>query len=103
MYDYPGLTSPTARKAIQALPPDRRGIEAMIDALQPDWLASRPDEWEGLQGLYPATAARYDLVETVASPDGSIEFDEEGRPRVEFWGYRKDASSWKILILHRVR
>ncbi len=103
MYDYPGLTSPTARKAIQSLPPDRRGIEDMIDALQPDWLALRPDEWAGLQFLHPDTAARYDLVETVQSPEGSIEFDEEGRPRVEFLGYRKDASAWQILILNRVR
>jgi hypothetical protein len=102
MYDYPGLTSPAARRAIQSRPPDSRGIEDMIDSLQPDWMALRPDEWKGLGFRYPTTAARYDIVETVQSPDGSIEFDPAGRPRVEFWGYRKDASAWQILILHRV-
>ena len=101
MYDYPGLTSPTVRKALAALPPDRRNIEAMIDALQPDWMALRPDEWAGLQSRYPDTAQRYRLVDTVTSPPGSIEFDPVGRPRIGFWGYRKDASSWKILILAR--
>ena len=103
MYDFPGLTSAVARRTLAALPANRRGIEDMIDALQPNWAALRPDEWAGIQALYPATAARYDLVETVTSPEGSILFDSEGRPRIEFWGYVKDASSWKILVLHLVR
>lgn len=102
MYDYPGLTSEVARKALAALPPDRRGIEELIDALQPNWLALRPDEWDGLKYKYQSTAARYELVETVTSPPDSIVFDTAGRPRIEFWGYVKDASSWKILVLHRV-
>jgi len=38
----------------------------------------------------------------VTSPPDSIVFDSAGRPRIEFWGYVKDASSWKILVLHRV-
>jgi hypothetical protein len=103
MYDYPGLTSQTARRTIQSLPPANRGIEDLIDALEPDWLALRPDEWKSLQFRFPVVAGRYDLVETVSSPSGSIDFDPEGRPRIEFWGYRKDASSWQILLLHLVR
>jgi hypothetical protein len=103
MLDYPGLTSVRARQAMQALPADRKSIIDFLDAVQADWLALRPAEWHGLQSLYPATAARYDEVDTVESPPGSIVFDGEGRPRIAFWGYVKDASSWQIVILHRVR
>lgn len=99
MYDFPGLTSPTARRILQALPPDRRRMDDMIDALLPAWLALRPDELESLQQRHPTTADRYELVETISSPAGSIVFDPEGRPRIDFLGYRKDASSWRILIL----
>jgi hypothetical protein len=101
MYDYPGLTSPKARTTLAALPLDRRGIEDLIDALRPDWLALRPPEWEAVEFRYPETAAEYEVVRTVSAPPGSIEFDAEQRPRIEFLGYRKDASSWQILVLHR--
>jgi hypothetical protein len=103
MLDYPGLTSVRARQAMQALPPDRRTIIDFLDAVEADWMALRPAEWAGLQSRYPDSAVRYDLVDTVSSPAGSIVFDDEGRPRIDFGGYRKDASSWQILILHRVR
>jgi hypothetical protein len=103
MLDYPGLTSVRAREAIAALPRDQRTIFDFLDAVEADWLALRPAEWAGLEVLYPATAARYELVDTVSSPDGSIVFDPRGRPRMDFSGYRKDASTWRILILHRVR
>jgi hypothetical protein len=66
-------------------------------------MALRPAEWDGLGASYPVTAARYEIVDEIQSPDGSIVFDDEGRPRIEFAGYRKDASSWQILILHKVR
>jgi hypothetical protein len=103
MLDYPGLTSVRAREAMQALPPDRRTIIDFLDAVEADWLALRPAEWAGLQARYPETAARYELVDTVSSPDGSIVFDDENRPRIDVAGYRKDASSWRILILHKLR
>ena len=103
MLDYPGLTSARARQAMQALPPEHRTIIDFLDAVQADWLALRPAEWQGLQRSYPTTATRYALVDTVSSPAGSIVFDDEERPRIDFAGYRKDASSWQILILHKVR
>ena len=103
MLDYPGLTSVRAREAMQALPPEHRTIIDFLDKVQADWLALRPAEWAGLQRLYPATAARYDLVDTVSSPPGSIVFDDQARPRITFAGYAKDASSWRILVLHKVR
>jgi hypothetical protein len=103
MLDYPGLTSVRARQTMQSLPPDHKTIIDFLDAVHADWLALRPAEWTGFQKLYPAGAATYDLVDTVQSPAGSIVFDAEGRPRIEFAGYRKDASSWQIVILHKVR
>jgi hypothetical protein len=103
MLDYPGLTSVRARQAMQQLPPEHRSIIDFLDAVQADWLALRPAEWAGLQRDYPTTAARYDPLDTVQSPPGSIVFDAEGRPRIELAGYAKDASSWQIVILHKVR
>ncbi|GAC1663638.1 MAG: hypothetical protein NVS9B8_02970 [Candidatus Limnocylindrales bacterium] len=103
MLDYPGLTSLRARQAMQQLPPEHRTIIDFLDKVQADWLALRPAEWAGLQADHPATAAHYEVVDEVQSPAGSIVFDDEGRPRIEFTGYRKDASSWQILILHKVR
>jgi hypothetical protein len=88
---------------MQRLPPEHRSIIDFLDAVQADWLALRPAEWQGLQASYPSTAARYDVVDTVESPAGSITFDVDGRPRIEFAGYAKDASSWQIVVLHRVR
>jgi hypothetical protein len=103
MLDYPGLTSVRARDAIAALPPERRSLVDFLDAVQADWLAVRPDEWVNLRYVYPEAAARYDVVDTVSSPLGSIEFDPEGLSRISFGPYTKDASSWRILVLHRVR
>jgi len=103
MLDYPGLTSKRAREAIAALPPDHRSILDFYDSVQADWLAVRPPEWENLQVLFPATAARYDLVDSVSAPPDAIILDSEGRPRIAFGGYTKDASTWQILILHKVR
>ncbi|HEX2755316.1 MAG TPA: hypothetical protein VHM48_07630 [Candidatus Limnocylindrales bacterium] len=103
MLDYPGLTSVRARQAMQSLPPDHKTIIDFLDVVQADWMALRTAEWQGLQQDYPATAARYDVVDQVESPPGSIAFDADGRPRIEFAGYAKDASSWQIVILHRVR
>ena len=103
MLDYPGLTSVRARQAMQGLPAGHTSIIDFLDAVQADWMALRPAEWNGLQARYPATGARYDEVDTVSSPPGSIIFDDEGRPRIAFAGYVKDASSWQIVILHKVR
>lgn len=101
MLDYPGLTSVRAREVLQRLPRDRRTIIDFLDAIEADWMALRPAEWEGLRRVYPQTAEHYSLVEVVASPEGAITFDSEGRPRIDFLGYRKDASSWRILIFRR--
>ena len=103
MLDYPGLTSVRARQAMQALPPGHTSIIDFLDAVQADWMALRPAEWKGLQVRFPATGARYDEVDTVSSPPGSIIFDDEARPRIAFGGYVKDASTWQIVILHKVR
>jgi len=103
MLDYPGLTSIRARQAMQSLRPGHTSIIDFLDRVQADWMALRPAEWAGLQQEFPATAARYDVVNDVRSPPGSIVFDDEGRPRIDVAGYRKDASSWQILVLHRVR
>ena len=103
MLDYPGLTSIRARQAMQSLPPDHKSIIDFLNAVQTDWMALRPAEWAFVQKSYPTTAARYDVVDRVESPPGSIIFDDEGRPRIAFAGYVKDASSWQIVILHKVR
>ena len=62
LYDYPGLTSPTALDAVRSVAAEERGLSAMIDRLRPAWIVVRPDELADLQRRYPETAARYEVA-----------------------------------------
>src|SRR5207237_5512110 len=42
LFDYPGLTSKTSVRALQALSPDERDLPHLVAALKPDWLVLRP-------------------------------------------------------------
>jgi hypothetical protein len=63
LYDYPGLTSPTAYKTLKRLGKNRNSLLALIDALRPRWIVLRPTELEGLRSSYPRTAAVYAPVQ----------------------------------------
>jgi hypothetical protein len=91
LYDYPGLTSRTALAAVRTLPPERRGVVGLIDALQPPWLLLRPYELAVLRGQYPATAARYTEVRRIGTQ----------RDLLRWAGYGKRTVDSEFIILHR--
>src|SRR5947209_3915047 len=64
LFDYPGLTSTTSVRALQALPPDQRDLPHLVAALHPDWLVLRPWELRLLRDTFPQVAAEYSLVRT---------------------------------------
>src|SRR5438552_17393972 len=62
LFDYPGLTSTTSVRALQALPPDQRDLPHLVAALHPDWLVLRPWELQLLRYTFPEIAAEYQVV-----------------------------------------
>jgi hypothetical protein len=104
LYDYPGLTSPTSVHALQKLPPDRRDVEDLIAALQPDWLILRPWELDGLQKKFPGVAAMYEVdrvFELAGVPEAQLNAD--GASTVSFGGLAETDTDEKFIVLRRVR
>ena len=89
--DYPGLTSRATLAVVQRLPPERRSLESLIDALRPDWVVLRPIELDYFVTGYPDTAAQYREVRRFGSPIDEIE---------RFW-YRKMTVDGAFIILRR--
>jgi hypothetical protein len=93
LYDYPGLTSPTVRRALETVPRAERTLPRAIVLVQPSWLVLRPDELKKLVTDFPSTAVHYQLVRTFAVSD------ELGR--VEWCGFAKDDYDTKYYVLAR--
>jgi hypothetical protein len=64
LYDWPGLTSPTVRRALAQLPREERTLEHTIAILRPDWIVLRPDELQRLVGRFPQAAVHYKVDRT---------------------------------------
>ena len=72
LYDYPGLTSPTARDALARLGRKGNNLFALVDALRPRWVVLRRAELDQFRAVTPGAAAAYDAVKRVAyAPPGS--------------------------------
>jgi len=59
LYDYPGLTSPTAFEALKRAGPTQNSLVGLINALRPRWIVLRPFERNQLREHYPAANALY--------------------------------------------
>ncbi|HEV2475470.1 MAG TPA: hypothetical protein VGX22_02940 [Candidatus Dormibacteraeota bacterium] len=102
LYDYPGLTSKVSVHALQALPPDRRGIADLIAVLQPDWLVLRPWELDSLRARFPDVASRYEAQKVFEMPGiPERELDMHGASGVEFAGYAQVNIDMKFTVLKR--
>jgi hypothetical protein len=102
LYDYPGLTSPTSVHALQALPPDQRGVADLIDVLKPDWLVLRPWELDSLREKYPATASQYTVDRTFELPGvPESRLNADGATTVSFAGLAETDVDEKFIILRR--
>ena len=62
LYDYPGLTSPTAYKALKRLGPSGNNLYYMIQALTPRWIVLRSFELPLFRQIVPQTAPKYQIV-----------------------------------------
>ena len=103
LYDYPGLTSKTSVRALQAMPPDQRSLTDLIAALKPDWLVLRPWELDQLRQQYPDVAAEYDVqkvFEVSGVPEATL--DRRGAAGVEFAGYSQYDVDMKFTVLRTV-
>jgi hypothetical protein len=69
LWDYPGLTSPTAEEALRAIPRDQRSLYTLINALRPDWLVLRAPEVGTLQNQFPQTLAAYKVAAHFSIPE----------------------------------
>jgi len=102
LYDYPGLTSKVSVRALQALPPDRRGIADLIDVLQPDWLVLRQWELDSLRARFPDVASRYEVVKVFEMPGiPESQLNTHGASGVEFAGYAQVNIDMKFTVLKR--
>jgi hypothetical protein len=62
LYDYPGLTSPTAFDALARLGHARNNIYELIRVVHPDWIVFRPNELTGFVTTTPSLASQYHTV-----------------------------------------
>jgi len=68
VYDYPGLGSKVAVRAMKKLSPPR--VAGLLDALQPTYAVLRPNEFRELMRRFPETAAKYELAARVQAAPG---------------------------------
>jgi hypothetical protein len=93
LWDFPGLTSPTAVDAAKTIPPKQRDLLSLINVLQSDWLVLRAPEVQDLQARYPQTLARYAVAAhfTVPEPKTSLK-----RGQIQWVNIDRD-----FYVLHR--
>jgi hypothetical protein len=68
VYDYPGLGSKVAVRAMKNLRPPR--VAGLVDALQPTYAVLRPNEFGDLMRRFPQTAAKYEVAARMQATPG---------------------------------
>ena len=102
LFDYPGLTSKTSVRALQALPPDQRDLPHLVAALRPDWLVLRPWELRSLREQFPEIAAEYEVVRVFQMsgvPDAQL--DADGATTISFGGLSETDVDEKFIVLRK--
>ena len=104
LFDYPGLTSKTSVRALQALPPDQRDLAHLVAALRPDWLVLRPWELQELRNQFPQVAAEYQVVRVFRMPGvPDSRLDVDGATTIAFGGLSEIDVDEKFIVLRRVQ
>ena len=102
LFDYPGLTSKTSVRALQALPPDQRDLPHLVAALKPDWLVLRPWELESLRQQFPEIAAEYEVVRVFQMPGApDAQLDVDGATTISFGGLSETDVDEKFIVLRK--
>ena len=68
VYDYPGLGSKVAVRAMKNLSPPR--VAGLLNALQPTYAVLRPNEFGDLMRRFPETAAKYEVAARMRAAPG---------------------------------
>lgn len=92
VYDYPGLGSKVAVRAMKNLSPP--SVAGLLDALQPTYAVLRPNEFGELMRRFPETAARYEVASRMRAAPGLI---------LRHMGYAYRISDNDFRILRRTR
>jgi hypothetical protein len=92
LYDYPGLTSPTAYKALKRLGPARNSLYYMIQALTPRWVVLRSFELTLFRKEVPQTADRYQIVRQF----------KWGKPEFSYGGVTYGDGDTDFFVLRRI-
>jgi hypothetical protein len=103
LYDYPGLTSKTSVRALQALPSDQRDLPHLVAALKPDWLVLRPWELDSLRRKFPDVAGEYQVArvfEMPGVPDDQLDVD--GGTTLSFGGLAETDVDGKFIVLKKI-
>ena len=102
LFDYPGLTSKTSVRALQALPPDQRDLPHLVAALRPDWLVLRPWELNSLREQFPEIAAEYQVVRVFQmSGVSDAQLDADGANTISFGGLSETDVDEKFIVLRK--
>jgi hypothetical protein len=95
LYDYPGLTSLGAFEALKKLGPGRNNLSELANAVRPEWMVMRPDEWALFESAFPKTAMLYTRDREFKVPDAEIS--------LRYRGFTYASIDRDFLVLRRVR
>jgi hypothetical protein len=72
LWDFPGLTSPTALRYLRELPRSDRNAAGLVASARPDWAVLRPSEHDVLRERWPDVANEYHLCKTFGEGGDSL-------------------------------
>jgi hypothetical protein len=78
LYDYPGLTSPTAYRALKRLGHNHNSLSDLVRVLLPDWLVMRPSELRALKLKYSSVSSDYRIIHEWQLEPHAVSMDQRG-------------------------
>ena len=84
LYDFPGLTSPTAVATLEREVPHLPGTYGITQLQRPDWLIMRQGEVEFLREADPQTASEYEVVRRFRVSDEKTFLEQGGLVLLNF-------------------
>ena len=84
LYDFPGLTSPTAVEALTGPEPHLLGVFGITQLLHPDWLILRATEVDFLREADPETFSQYEVARQFSVPVEDTQLEQWGLSVVNY-------------------
>jgi hypothetical protein len=97
LYDYPGLTSPTAYRALKRLGHNHNSLSDLVRVLLPDWLVMRPSELRALKLKYSSVSSDYRIIHEWQLEPHAVSMDQ--------WGlvYESVDTDQRFFVLRKVK